>query len=82
MNISVSRALAETDDAISVPIPNPVKTFEQAFRPYPDILKTIHDQEFKTPSPIQCQGWPVIMSGEDLIGIAQTGTGLLIFQKD
>lgn len=32
-------------------------------------------QGFKRPSPIQAQAWPYLMSGKDLIGIAQTGTG-------
>lgn len=32
-------------------------------------------QGFTKPSPIQCQAWPVLLKGEDLIGIAQTGTG-------
>lgn len=32
-------------------------------------------QGFTTPSPIQCQSWPILLSGFDLIGIAQTGTG-------
>ncbi|KAJ8709237.1 hypothetical protein PYW07_009063 [Mythimna separata] len=57
------------------PIPNPVLTFEQAFNDYPDILKEIYKQDFKTPSPIQSQAWPILLRGEDLIGIAQTGTG-------
>ncbi|KAG7309274.1 hypothetical protein JYU34_005215 [Plutella xylostella] len=57
------------------PIPNPVLTFEQAFRDYPEILEEIYKQDFKTPSPIQSQAWPILLSGEDLIGIAQTGTG-------
>lgn len=74
MNISVSRVFGENESA-GAPIPNPVLTFEQAFGPYPEILKTIKDQNFQTPSPIQSQAWPVIMSGEDMIGIAQTGTG-------
>lgn len=30
---------------------------------------------FSKPSPIQSQAWPVLLKGEDLIGIAQTGTG-------
>jgi ATP-dependent RNA helicase DDX43 len=74
MNISVSRVFAESDDK-KTPIPNPVLTFEHAFGPYPEIMKTIEDQKFSKPSPIQSQAWPVIMSGEDMIGIAQTGTG-------
>uniref|UniRef100_A0ABM0MEB8 RNA helicase n=1 Tax=Saccoglossus kowalevskii TaxID=10224 RepID=A0ABM0MEB8_SACKO len=40
-----------------------------------DILDEIYKQKFKTPSPIQAQGWPVALQGLDLIGIAQTGTG-------
>ncbi|KAM3962107.1 putative ATP-dependent RNA helicase DDX43 [Aphomia sociella] len=57
------------------PVPNPVLTFEQAFQDYPDILREIYKQEFQKPSPIQSQAWPVLLRGDDLIGIAQTGTG-------
>mgnify|MGYP004591664723 CR=1 FL=1 len=41
------------------------------------MLEEIRKQNFTKPSPIQCQGWPVLLSGRDLIGIAQTGTGML-----
>jgi len=57
------------------PIPKPIKTFEHAFSSFPDIMKVIKKQKFTMPSPIQCQAWPIIMSGHDLIAIAQTGTG-------
>lgn len=57
------------------PIPKPVYTFIQAFKDYPEILEEIQKQKFETPSPVQCQAWPIIMSGYDLIAIAQTGTG-------
>ncbi|VVC27032.1 Hypothetical protein CINCED_3A004670 [Cinara cedri] len=57
------------------PIPKPILSFNHAFKDYPDILKEIKKQKFETPSPVQCQAWPVIMSGHDLIAIAQTGTG-------
>jgi superfamily II DNA/RNA helicase len=30
---------------------------------------------FETPTAIQCQGWPIAMSGRDMVGIAQTGSG-------
>ncbi|XP_044727241.1 probable ATP-dependent RNA helicase DDX43 [Chrysoperla carnea] len=56
-------------------IPNPVTNFEQCFKPYPEILEGIRKMGFEKPSPIQAQAWPVLMSGQDLIGIAQTGTG-------
>lgn len=42
-------------------------------------IDQIHKQGFEKPSPIQSQAWPVLMKGEDLIGIAQTGTGKLRF---
>lgn len=30
---------------------------------------------FESPTAIQCQGWPIAMSGRDMVGIAQTGSG-------
>lgn len=71
-NIVVDRTFKTEEDK---PIPNPVMTFEQAFSDYPEILDEIQKQGFTDPSPIQCQAWPVLLCGEDLIGIAQTGTG-------
>ena len=53
----------------------PVKTFEEAFHTFPGVLTTIRRQGFSSPSPIQCQAWPYLMAGKDLIGVAQTGTG-------
>jgi len=57
------------------PFMKPVSTFEEAFHNFPDILATINKQGFKIPSPIQSQAWPYLLSGKDMIGIAQTGTG-------
>lgn len=71
--ISVKYVEGATDT--SRPIPKPVKTFHHAFHPYPKVLEVIKKQKFINPSPIQCQAWPIIMSGHDLIAIAQTGTG-------
>merc|ERR1719193_2840887 len=52
----------------------PVSTFEEAnFPEY--IMQTIREAGFEKPTPIQCQGWPMAMSGRDMIGIAQTGSG-------
>ncbi|XP_069167078.1 probable ATP-dependent RNA helicase DDX43 [Procambarus clarkii] len=63
------------DDGNSKKIPKPVLTFKQAFGPYPELLAEIERMGFETPSPIQCQSWPILMQGHDMIGIAQTGTG-------
>ncbi|KAM4607409.1 putative ATP-dependent RNA helicase DDX43 [Polymixia lowei] len=57
------------------PFPNPCRTFLDAFERYPEIMDNIDRVGFTKPTPIQSQAWPVLMSGEDLIGIAQTGTG-------
>ncbi len=39
------------------------------------LLNALHDLGFDYPTPIQQQIYPVIMSGKDVVGIAQTGTG-------
>ncbi|KAJ0172177.1 hypothetical protein K1T71_012150 [Dendrolimus kikuchii] len=72
-DIQVKRTFEDRPDL--KPIPNPVLTFEQAFQHYPEILEEIYKQDFKQPSPIQSQAWPILLRGDDLIGIAQTGTG-------
>lgn len=79
-NITVSRAFPDKPLA-DVPIPNPVMTFEQCFSDYPDMLSEIKKQGFEKPSPIQSQAWPVLLKGEDLIGIAQTGTGKTLVKQ-
>lgn len=67
----------ELIDEIPIPkiVPKPVTTFDEAFFNHPDILKEIRKQKFEEPSPIQCISWPILMTGRDFIGIAQTGTG-------
>ncbi|GAB0094927.1 RNA helicase [Sergentomyia squamirostris] len=74
-NIMVQRTFEEKPGTTSAPIPNPTTKFEHCFADYPDVMEEIRKQGFQKPSPIQCQAWPVLMSGEDLIGIAQTGSG-------
>lgn len=39
------------------------------------LQQAIEDLGFVTPTPIQEKSFPVIMSGADMVGIAQTGTG-------
>jgi len=63
------------DKESNAPFLNPCVTFLHAFQNYPDIMETINRQGFYKPSPIQAQAWPYLLSGKDLIGIAQTGTG-------
>lgn len=39
------------------------------------ILKALQEQDYKTPSPIQAEAIPVILSHKDVMAAAQTGTG-------
>lgn len=39
------------------------------------VMDVIHKQNWTEPTPIQGQGWPVALSGKDMVGIAQTGSG-------
>jgi superfamily II DNA/RNA helicase len=41
----------------------------------PEVLKAVADAGYDTPTPIQAQAIPVALSGRDVLGIAQTGTG-------
>lgn len=39
------------------------------------LLNVIKEQKFVSPTPIQMQGLPAVLSGRDVIGIAKTGSG-------
>lgn len=41
----------------------------------PPILKALNDQGYKEPTPIQEKSIGIVLSGKDLLGTAQTGTG-------
>jgi ATP-dependent RNA helicase RhlE len=42
------------------------------------LSRALDDMGFSEPTPIQQKAFPVIMSGKDMVGIAQTGTGKTI----
>jgi ATP-dependent RNA helicase DDX5/DBP2 len=55
-------------------IPSPVLTFEEAgFPPY--VLQQLLAAGFPKPTAIQSQGWPMGLSGRDMVGVAETGSG-------
>lgn len=39
------------------------------------VLDEVMRLGFKNPTPIQCQGWPMALSGRDMVGISATGSG-------
>lgn len=41
----------------------------------PSILKALNEENYKVPTPIQEKAIPPVLSGKDLLGCAQTGTG-------
>lgn len=51
-----------------------MNTFEQFNLPK-SVQKSVEELGFVTPTPIQQKSFSVIMSGRDMMGIAQTGTG-------
>lgn len=54
--------------------PSPIQAFEESN--FPDyVMEEIKKQGFAEPTAIQAQGWPIALSGRDLVGIAQTGSG-------
>lgn len=58
-------------------IKKPITTFQEAgFPPY--ILTELLAMNFPAPSPIQCQAWPMALSGRDMVAVAETGSGKTI----
>ena len=54
--------------------PKPIQHFEESN--FPDyIMEELRKSGFEKPTSIQAQGWPIAMSGRDMVGIAQTGSG-------
>ncbi|KAJ5079902.1 atp-dependent RNA helicase ddx5-related [Anaeramoeba ignava] len=52
----------------------PIISFDQT--PFPQIIvDKLYNRGWKTPTPIQSQGWPIVLSGNDFIGVAETGSG-------
>jgi ATP-dependent RNA helicase RhlE len=41
----------------------------------PELLRAVAEQGYTEPTPIQSQAIPIVLSGRDLLGAAQTGTG-------
>jgi superfamily II DNA/RNA helicase len=55
-------------------VPKPCLAFDDVEWPS-KIFAGIKRQGYTKPTPIQAAGWPIALSGRDMVGIAQTGSG-------
>eukprot|EP00741_Cyanophora_paradoxa_P011773 tig00020563_g11377.t1 len=56
------------------PVPNPVQYFDE-LNVDDRILADIASHKYIKPTPIQCQALPAALSGRDILGFAETGSG-------
>lgn len=54
--------------------PNPIINFDEINMP-DYVMNEIRRQGYEKPTPIQAQGWPIALSGANMVGIAKTGSG-------
>lgn len=55
-------------------VPNPFQSFLECNFPS-EIFQCLAQAGFTVPTPIQGQGMPIVLRGQNLVGIAQTGSG-------
>lgn len=74
MGIGTRTTLSNNLTISGYPCPKPMRAFTDGGFPA-CVMEAISRAGFQEPSPIQAQGWPVALSGRDMIGIAETGSG-------
>jgi len=55
-------------------VPNPIQFFTDYELPE-FVMAEVRRQKYTEPTAIQGQGWPIALSGQNLVGIARTGSG-------
>lgn len=53
--------------------PNPLVSFDNS--PFPEEVTKLLKSKYEAPTAIQAQGWPLALSGKDMVGSSQTGSG-------
>lgn len=78
--ITASRTEAEIEafrkkHEITIPrdAPKPIYTFKELQNLPPTLAREIQRENFEECTPIQAQGMPIALSGQNMVGIAQTG---------
>lgn len=69
IKVKFSKGADPKNDILS----NPLKLFEHLN--IPKRLMTYIKSKFSVPTPIQSLGWPLALSGRNMVGIAETGSG-------
>jgi len=69
-----SKSMLVFQDESDKPIPNPFRNWNESGLP-DQCIEHIHGMGIKEPTPIQCQGIPMALSGNDIVGISRTGSG-------
>lgn len=70
----VERFLEKHDITLIGACPKPITEFNEIDMP-DYVLNEIEKQGFQRPTPIQAQGWPIALSGLNMVGVAKTGSG-------
>jgi ATP-dependent RNA helicase DDX5/DBP2 len=61
------------DDTEGSAVP-PIESFDD-MNLHANIMLDIREREYQSPTPIQAQGMPIALSGRDILGCAETGSG-------
>ncbi|KAG4069115.1 hypothetical protein HA402_008426 [Bradysia odoriphaga] len=70
----IDRFISKHKITVNGPAPSPILSFDEYC--FPDYLQNeLKGKDFATPTPIQSQCWPIALSGLNLVGVAQTGSG-------
>ena len=64
-----------SDSHVSSPSPALAQTRFEDFGLSAEILRSLTEQGYSTPTPIQAKAIPIVLQGHDVMGAAQTGTG-------
>mmetsp|Transcript_73074 Transcript_73074/g.136549 ORF Transcript_73074/g.136549 Transcript_73074/m.136549 type:complete len:624 (+) Transcript_73074:42-1913(+) len=66
----------EIEDSAGKPMPGPLQSFTELGDILPSyVFKNLESNNWTTPMPIQAQALPLVLSGFNVIGLAQTGSG-------
>lgn len=53
--------------------PKPILSFDELSSVPGQVLTEMKNRNFESLTPIQAQGWPIALSGQNMVGVAQTG---------